>query len=39
MVLIAVLEEKYKINIPSDTYESFSTISSIIDLIYSLVEK
>lgn len=39
MVLISILEEKYKVNIPSEEYESFSTINSIINLIYTLVNE
>ena len=39
MVLMTILEGKYKIKISSDRYESFSSINSIVDLIYNLVNE
>lgn len=39
MVLLTILEDTYKINIPSEEYESFSTINCIVDLIYDLVKE
>lgn len=39
MVLMTVLEEKYKIRVSSDKFESFSTINIIVDLIYNLVKE